>query len=62
MLEDMLRFQRQRADKADTSGKKRERILVAEVRKLRLQVCALQGEAAETKKELKKIRKCIISA
>ncbi len=62
MLEDMLRFQRQRADKAETSGKKRERILVAEVRKLRLQVCALQGEAAEAKKELKKMRKCIISA
>ncbi len=62
MLEDMLRFEKQRADKTETSGKQRERILVAEVRKLRLQVCALQGEATEAKKELKKIRKCMISA
>ncbi len=62
MLEDMLRFEKQRADETEMSGKQRERILVTEVRKLRLQAFALQGEATEAKKELKKIRKCMISA
>ncbi len=54
MLEDMLRFERLRADETETSGKHRERILVAEVRKLRLQVSALQCEATGGKKGLKR--------
>jgi esterase/lipase len=59
MLEDMLRFEKEKAEQNEAQFKQEKKLLITEVKKLRTQTLALQGEADDAKKQLRELRRSI---
>lgn len=56
VLEDMLRFEKQRGEAAESAFKAQKKLLVTEVKKLRTSNLALKAECDDLRQQLKDLR------
>lgn len=56
VLEDMLRFEKQRGEAEEAAFKSQKKLLVAEVKKLRTANLALKAECGDLRQQLKELR------
>lgn len=59
VLEDMLRFEKQRGEAEEAAFKGQKKLLVAEVKKLRTTNLALKAECDDLRQQLKDLRQSV---
>lgn len=59
VLEDMLRFEKQRGEAEEAAFKAQKKLLVAEVKKLRTTNVALKAECGDLRQQLKDLRQSV---
>ncbi|CAM9948820.1 unnamed protein product [Choristocarpus tenellus] len=59
VLEDMLQFEKQRAEAEEAAFKQQKKLLVAEVKKLRMSNLALRADADTYRQQLKDLRESV---
>lgn len=59
VLEDMLRFEKQKGEAEEAAFKAQKKLLVAEVKKLRTANLALKAECGDLRQQLKDLRQSV---